>query len=343
MNKFAAYTDAGAMTMAFYDTMTLPVPQIALDFTVCDRFFHSAFGGSFINHMWLVSATTPVFPDAPSGLLQPGDVFPRTASPFPLTAQGTFTGEDSMLTPDGYAVNTAASVNLPHPLDADPASLLPQQTDVTIGDRLSEAGLSWAWYAGGWDATLAFTTAGGVVPDGAPTPADFNFQYHHQPFVYFANFADGTAAKAEHLKDETEFVAAARTGTLPAVSFVKPSGIDNEHPGYTDVMRGETHLAALIRAVMEGPNWSDTAIIVTYDEHGGYADHVPPPIIDRWGPGSRVPTVVISPHARKGFVDHTPYETVSILATLERRWGLLPLTARDANANDLAAAFLSGD
>ena len=80
-------------------------------------------------------------------------------------------------------------------------------------------------------------------------------------------------------------------------------------------------------------------IIITYDENGGRWDHVAPPIVDRWGPGSRVPTIVISPFARKGFVDHTQYDTTSILKLIELRYGLAPLNARDADAGDLLHAL----
>jgi phospholipase C len=165
------------------------------------------------------------------------------------------------------------------------------------------------------------------------------FQYHHHPFVYFANYADGTPGRAAHLKDETDFVAAAQAGMLPAVSFVKPVGIYNEHPNYTDVYSGELHTKTLIDAVRNGPNWHDTAIIVTYDENGGFWDHVPPAKLDRWGRGTRIPAIVISPFAKRGSVDSTVYDTTSILALIEHRFGLQPLGTRDAAAADMTAAF----
>ncbi len=203
---------------------------------------------------------------------------------------------------------------------------MPNLTLPTIGERLSERGISWAWYAGGWNDALA----------GRPHRT---FQFHHQPFVYFAKYADGTTAKAEHLKDEEDFVKAAAAGTLPAVAFIKPVGINNEHPAYTDVITGEWHTMELINAVRRGPNWKDAVIIITYDEHGGFWDHVPPPAGDRWGPGTRVPTLVISPFARKGHVDHRTYDTTSILALIEKRFGLEPLGTRDAAADPLSGAF----
>ena len=120
---------------------------------------------------------------------------------------------------------------------------------------------------------------------------------------------------------------------------MKPLGPDNEHPGYTDELRGEQYVVDLVNKVKASPYWADTAIIVTYDENGGRYDHVAPPPADRWGPGSRVPAIIISPYAKKGFVDHTQYETVSILKFIEDRWGLAPLAQRDANANNLLNAF----
>ncbi|MEO6851860.1 MAG: alkaline phosphatase family protein, partial [Mucilaginibacter sp.] len=185
----------------------------------------------------------------------------------------------------------------------------------------------WAWYSGGWDNALA----------GNPDPT---FQFHHQPFAYFAKYADGTQLKKDHLKDETEFIAAAKSGTLPAVSFVKPLGINNEHPGYSDVQNGENHTLELINDVLNGPNGKDAVIIITYDENGGFWDHVAPPVIDtKWGPGTRVPTILVSPFAKQGYVDHTQYETVSILSFIEKRWGLTPLATRDKNANPFSNSF----
>jgi phospholipase C len=120
---------------------------------------------------------------------------------------------------------------------------------------------------------------------------------------------------------------------------VKPDGMDNEHPNYTNVITGELHAEDLIDAVRSGPNWSDTAIIVTYDENGGFWDHVPPPAGDQWGPGTRVPAMVISPYAKAGAIDSTVYETTSITALIEHRFGLAALGTRDANDADLTNAF----
>ena len=197
-------------------------------------------------------------------------------------------GQLTTVATGNYAVNTIFPAQAP---TITGAVQLPLLQNATIGDSLTAAGVSWNWYSGGWNDAVAGTKTRN------------KFQFHHQPFNYYANYAvvNGVAAPGRaHLKDEIDFIAAAKNGTLPAVSFVKPVGVDNEHPGYTNVLRGEQHLQALINDVRNGPNWSDTAIVITYDEHGGFWDHVAPPTADRWGPGTRVPALIISPFARPG-------------------------------------------
>lgn len=316
MDKFAAISDAKGLVMGYYHTASLPLAAEAATNTLCDNFFHGAFGGSFLNHIYLIAAQAPTFPMAPAAMRAQ------------LGPDGQLL-KDGAVTPDGYVVNTAFTVNRPHPGTTPAANLVPNQTMPTIGDRLSEKHVSWAWYSGGWNDALA----------GRPDPL---FQFHHQPFAYFAKYADGTAAKAEHLKDEADFIAAARAGKLPSVSFVKPLGEVNEHPGYANVLSGEAHVAELLTALRSSPHWKHTAVIITYDENGGFWDHVAPPTVDKWGPGSRVPALVISPLAKHGYVDHNFYDTSSILALIEHRWGLAPLGSRDAAANDMHDAFATG-
>jgi phospholipase C len=313
MDQFAQVSDAQGLSMGYYHTAQLPLAAEAAKYTLADHFFHSAFGGSFLNHQFLIAAAAPTFPGAPANV---------TAV---LDANGKLV-TDGFVTPDGYAVNTSYTVNTPHPATTPASQLVPNQTNATIGDRLNDANIDWKWYSGGWNDALA----------GHPDPL---FQFHHQPFAYYAKYADGTALKAAHLKDETDFMAAAQNGTLPPVSFVKPIGANNEHPGYTDLITGENHTLQLINAVRNGPNWKDAVIIITYDEHGGFWDHVAPPVVDKWGPGSRVPALIISPFAKKGFVDHTNYETVSILSFIEKRFKLQPLNSRDQKADPLSNAF----
>jgi len=123
---------------------------------------------------------------------------------------------------------------------------------------------------------------------------------------------------------------------------VKPIGTNNEHPGYTDVVTGQQHVADLVKAVQHSHVWKDAVILITYDGNGGLWDHVVPPVRpDGWGVGVRVPAIIISPFVRQGVIDNHEYETVSILKLIERRFHLAPLAARDANpaVSDLTTAF----
>ncbi len=105
------------------------------------------------------------------------------------------------------------------------------------------------------------------------------------------------------------------------------------------MLAGENRARVLIRMIEKSDLWKDSLIIVTYDENGGLWDHVAPPKVDRWGPGARVPTLVIGPMAKKGVVDHTQYDTTSILKLIETRFGLKPLGERDAAVADMTAAL----
>ncbi len=333
MDKFAAWSDSHGQSMGYWDASGLPLYELAKQYTVDDNFFHAAFGGSFLNHFWLICACTPAFPNAPQDMvatLQPNGQY--------VIDNPDGTTREPAVTPDGFAVNTTQPLTAPYNKGTaqspgpDDAHRLPLQTMPTIGDELSAKGISWAWYAGGWNNAVA----------GNP---DQYFQFHHQPFNYFKNFAAGQA-RSDHLKDESDFMAGLQSGKVPAVSYIKPIGEDNEHPGYTDIASGEQHAADLITAIKASPIWNDAVIIVTYDEHGGSFDHVPPPTpakdgarADRWGPGVRVPTIVISPFARQGYVDHTQYDTTSILRLIEERFGLAPLGTRDAAVKDLTGSL----
>ena len=343
-DRFAAYSDAGALTLGHYDGSRLPLWKIARRYTLADNFFMAAFGGSYLNHMWLACACTPAFPDAPQDMRAQLDArgMLKTAAASPVSAiDGPPHFLDGQLTPDGYTVNTMQPSYQPSSIApapganaayADPADHpLPPQTMPTIGDRLSEKNVTWAWYAGGFTAALQDRKQiyGGRL----------EFQPHHQPFNYFARFAPGTAQRALHLKDASAMLLAIKKGTLPQVSFYKPQGALNEHPGYADVMQGDMHLAKMVEKLRASPQWKHMAIIITYDENGGFYDHVAPPKGDRWGPGSRIPAIIVSPFARRGFVDHTAYDTTSILQFLTKRFKLEPLAGTRPQMGDLSNAF----
>jgi phospholipase C len=220
---------------------------------------------------------------------------------------------------------------------------LPPQSAKTIGDTLSAKGISWAWYAGGWNDALVDGRRPAeekrrfiYVREGVSQ----NFQPHHQPFNYFARFAPGTSDRARHLKDGEDFLRDIDAGTLPQVSLYKPVGKLTQHPSYTDLMSGDAHVDDVLIRLRKSPQWSNMLVIVTYDENGGFWDHVPPPAGDQFGPGTRIPTLIISPFAKRGFVDNTAYDTTSILKFLTRRFGLEPLQGIRSTMGDLTNALM---
>ncbi len=227
MDKFAAYSDAAGLTMGNYDISRTKLWGLAKRYVLADNFFHAAFGDSFLNHFWLVCACTPRYPGAPPEI---------TAQ---LDGAGNLV-KDGAVTPDGFAVNTIYSTHAPHPASiADPRWLLPPLEGLkTIGDQLDEKGIAWAWYSGGWDDALA----------GHPDPL---FQYHHQPLAYFKQFGDGTTARAAHLKDEKEMIAAIRANSLPSVVFWKPLGDENQHPGYAELTKGDDKVSEVVELIRQ--------------------------------------------------------------------------------------------
>ena len=365
-DRYPTGSDAAGLTQGYYDTTQLPVYQYlhstgAPNYVIADNFFQGAFGGSFLNHQYLISAQAPQW-DSSQKAVPVGKNSVLDAAGFPNSSYPLYRPDPNVSYVDGpltqacgkpttvagyacgnYGVNTmqpswqpsaGGSNVLPGINDVDPSKPF---YETNIGDELSAKNVSWAWYAGGWNDANA----------GHPDPL---FQYHHQPFNYFQNYAPGMPGRA-HLKDETDFTAAAQNGTLPAVSFVKPIGEENEHPGYASTDNGESHLVDLLHTILNGPDGKDTLVVVTYDEFGGAYDHVAPPgqganaadgPADQFGPGTRIPALIIGGGFTKSGVDHQPHDTTSILATIEHAYGLAPLGSRDAAVTDLRHALLTG-
>jgi acid phosphatase len=360
-DSFVAWGDSGALVMGHYaDTAgEMRLAALAREFTLCDNFFMGAFGGSFLNHQYLVAARPPFYPNAGTSpaaqliaTLEGDDPKGTRLKPLAGSPASAMDGPPkfgpSTLSPDFWAVNTMFPPYPPTARDEASPLRLPPQIHKTIGDVLTQNKVDWAWYAGAWQAALD-----GATNTKQAFPPKPNFQVHHQPFNYFASFAPGTAARDLKLRDgglgsspdTNRFMADARDGHLPSVTFYKPEGTLNMHAGYSDVADGDNHIADVVAQLRAGPHWRDILITITFDENGGWWDHVAPPRADRWGPGSRIPAIVISPHVRKGHVEHTVYDTGSIARFLTRRFGLekLPgLTMRELEMQK-NSGFAPGD
>ncbi|WP_394789068.1 acid phosphatase [Rhodoferax sp.] len=359
---FVAWTDAGGITMGYYaDTRyNLRLWDIAREFVLCDNFFQGAFGGSFLNHQYLVTGTVPFYPDVMNSpartqvaKLQSSDPKDYRLAPAEGSPASAMDGppkfSPNALTPDGYAVNTMAPPYWPtwsrDPANPDYAApnqpqVLVPQVHHHIGDKLDQKGVDWAWYGGAWQATLD------LFKDSNGIPKIPNFQYHHQPLNYFKNLGpENPTARTKRLRDgglgdessTNRFFADIEAGKLPAVTFYKPQGNLNMHAGYADVTSGDRHIAHAIKLLRASPQWENMVVVVTVDENGGWWDHVAPPKGDRWGPGTRLPALVISPFARKGTVDHTIYDTGSILRLITRVFDLQKLDGLKQRDDEMQA------
>ncbi|MGC1521283.1 MAG: acid phosphatase [Steroidobacteraceae bacterium] len=359
---YAAWSDAGGLALGHYDYHESALYELAKEFVLADNFFQGAFGGSFLNHQYLICACAPEYPNADTAPAKPsiavleqdaaGHYLPRlklakNAKRSALDEPPRFL-KNGNITPanyfgDGkfYAVNTMQpayqpSGNKPAAADAsllyaDPnrPTTLPPQRQGTIGDALDAKHVHWIWYSGAWNTALA----DGRRPPSEPRTAIYapatpggspDFQPHHQPFNYYERFDPATHAeqRAAHLKDYGDLIADAAAGRLPSVVFYKPQGNLNQHAGYASVAEGDAHIADVVAKLRASPQWRHMVIVITYDEFGGAWDHVAPPPGDLLGPGARIPALIISPFAKHGTVDHTPYDTASILRLITRRFDL---------------------
>ena len=220
--------------------------------------------------------------------------------------------------PDGTPANPAAFLQAALTGGAPNAAdlfFIPPQNLPTIGDSLNTKNVSWVYYGGGFNAAVA----------GQPN----QFCPICNPMQYATSIYGNPAQIKAHTADLTDFFAAADQGNLPSVSFVKPSGFVDGHPQSSKLILFEALLDNIVDQVKSNPEqFAETAIIVTWDESGGFYDSGFIQPVDFFGDGPRVPLLVISPFSHGGRVVHTYYDHVSITKFIERNWGLKPLSSR---------------
>src|SRR2546429_4986568 len=309
MGKWVAEGTSGGATMGYYEKAAIPVQwRLAEEFVLLDHYSQGIHGGSFATHSYLISATLATSPDAPAAVKAQ------------LAPDGSVV-RDGDVAPEGHVVNT-----LDPPYPPQRVAHIPPipQTAPTIADRLDAGGVSWRWYATGWGGG-ADAVKQGLVP-------------HHNPFQYVQRIMESPEGGA-HIRDASEFVRALREGGLPAVAFVKPHWKESAHPVSSTVGAADRWIGEVVTGIVASRYWSRVAVVITYDEGGGWFDHVPPPVVDPFGLGTRVPTLIVSPYARRGVVAHGLYDHASILKLIEWRFGLEPLTERDRRAAVFLEAF----
>ena len=197
----------------------------------------------------------------------------------------------------------------------------------TIFDRLEERGITWKFYVQNYDPTINFRS---------PRTGDRGSQLVWVPLLNYARFLDDPKL-SRHIVDLDEYYEDLERGTLPAVSYIAPSGSSEHPPG--SIQAGQRFVRSLINALMRSSAWKDSAFSWTYDDWGGFYDHVRPPRVDRYGYGFRAPALLISPYAKRGYADSTTLDFTSYLRFIEHNWGLEPLARRDRRANNLLSAF----
>jgi phospholipase C len=364
-NKGAIDDNGGGNSMAFYDVQAGDAPvlkQLADEFSMSDNFHQSFMGGTGANHVMLGTGDAIFWSDGsgkpttpPSHIANP-DPQPGTNNVYSvdLNFDGNFTecgdppqpgvkpirdylkslpyDADSNCKPGHfYMINNASPGFLPDgtadsPGIASGGSIPPVNTR-TIGEALNEKNISWAYYGGAYNAAVAF--------QHNPQSKD-PFVLIGQAYCNICNFESYATAimgdpaqRAAHIKDAADFFAAIDSETLPAVSFVKPDGLIDGHPASSKLDLFESMVKKTIEHLNARPGlFAETALIVTFDEGGGYYDsgYIQP--LDFFGDGPRIPLMVVSPFSRGGHISHTYTDHVSILKFIERNWNLKPLTHR---------------
>src|ERR1700756_4119563 len=246
-----------------------------------------------------------------------------------------------------------------------------QLTATTIFEALQNAGITWKIYVNA-DNTNCANMSGDAQSQCLLEGYSYLNEFSYEQTVL--NSAGKTPDLLQNIVPVTQFTKDAQNGTLPQVALIEPpstEGLD-EHPSDSDaypenIQTGAMYASGLINTLMTSPSWKDSAMILTYDEAGGFYDHVPPQpaaVPDQFASpidleptdkcdganatsgvcsfgmtGFRVPLIVISPFAKKNYVSHTVYDHTAILALIEKRFGLQPLTNRDKSQSDMSADF----
>jgi phospholipase C len=364
-NNGAIDDNGGGNSMAFYNVQKGDLPllnRLAHEFSMSDNFHQSVMGGTAANHIMLGSGDNIFWSDGlghatmpPSHIANP-DPLPGTNNVYTvdLNFDGNFT-ECGDLAQPGIKPITDYLKSLPyHPgsncapghfymINNDAPGFLPDGTvDTagiakgssippsnvrTIGEALNQKHISWAYYGGAYNAAVAFqhdpTSTDPTVLIGQAYCNICNFE------SYATAIMGDPVQRAAHIKDATDFYAAIGSETLPEVSFVKPDGLLDGHPASSKVDLLEGMVRKIVDLLNTKPALRDeTALVITFDEGGGYYDSGYMQPLDFFGDGPRIPLIVVSKFSRGGHISHTYTDHVSILKFIERNWNLRPLTAR---------------
>lgn len=348
----------GNIAMGFYNVAKGDAPyltELARTYTLNDNYHQAAMGGTYANHMMIGYAGALYYADANGN--------PATPPSNQIENPNPMAGTNNWYSQDGYSggsytncsdptqpavsviLNYLSALHVPpqcapnayyllnnyvpafigsgatDPTNNGPFTLPPVIKQRHIGDLLSAAEVSWAYFGERWN---DFKTAPGLGANyGALDPIAYLYCNICNPFLYSASTMTNAQARNEHLKDTLDLYDAIANGTLPAVSFVKPSTFNDGHPASSKIDLFESFAHRIIDQVKSNPElWESTAILVTVDEGGGYYDsgYVQP--VDYFGDGTRIPLIVVSKYSQGGHVSHEYSDHASIPKFIERNWFL---------------------
>jgi phospholipase C len=346
-------TGEGSTAMGFYNVLQGDVPyfkSLADTYAMSDNFHQSIQGGTGANHVALGTGDADWYSDGKGNPLPP----PALEQENPNPAVGT----NNWYTQDGYSGGTYSDCSDPTQPGVGPVEeylkgervnpncekdhyyllnnynpgyigdgsldtsefTIPPSSTRTIGDELLDKDISWRYYGDQWNRYVADPTG--------TNPLDVYCNICN-PFQYATSIMANDAIRTSHIKDTIDLYDDIQSGWLPAFSIVKPSGLVDGHPASSKLDLFEGFSKKIVDLVKGQPDlWKDTAIIITFDEGGGYYDsgYVQP--LDFFGDGTRIPAIVVSPWATGGHISHSYADHVSILKFVERNWGLKPLTGR---------------
>jgi phospholipase C len=346
-------TGEGSTSMGFYNMLQGDAPyfkSLADTYAMSDNFHQAIQGGTGANHIALGTGDADWYSDGKGNALVPPVI--EIENPDPQA------GTNNWYTQDGYSGGSYSECSDPNQPGVGPVEdylqsqhvnpncedghyyllnnynpgylgdgslntsefTIPPTSTPTIGDELLAHDISWAYYGDQWNRYVA-------DPNGTdPTDLYCNIC---NPFQYESSIMGNPAVRDAHMKDTIDLYNNIANGWLPAFSIVKPSGLVDGHPASSKLDLFEGFSKKIVDLIKAQPDlWKDTAIIITFDEGGGYYDsgYVAP--VSFFGDGTRIPAIVVSPYATGGYISHEYSDHVSILKFVERNWGLPPVTKR---------------
>ena len=287
---------------------TKPYVQLARDYVLADRMFQSNVDQSFAAHLYLIAGQANRTTDVPVGHPWGCDAGPRSRV---------------------RTLRENRTLGQP---------IFPCFDIPTLADELDERSLSWAYYAPKVENAATWRGALSPYKDPYTTPTHVDVGQLWSSFDVIAHVRYGPLWQSNVVSPSSEILTDVSAGRLRNVSWVVPDYKNSDHAG-SGSSSGPSWVASIVNAIGQSKYWNRTAILITWDDSGGWYDHVPPPQIDYDGLGVRVPLLIVSPYSKKGFVTHRQYEFGSILRFTESVFGLPVLAASDSRANDLDDCF----